>query len=237
MLISSPSLSRKVETQAAAHRPRKNRRDRKVSAVFDWASHNSNRSEIRSPRARHVFNADVLLVRQHVAGENGQKSESQERKSMASIVEPWRVGKRRSSMDILASIFAYLVCVTGLVTGLVMSFVVVFSAPNPQSPLPRHASAMVAKLSVAGTKASPVQTIAEQKTAYAKQKNAYIASTGAAAKTVPPKTARPVTIAADARQRPLPQAQLRRWAERERAKHLASRERSSFETRFLHYDD
>ena len=33
-------------------------------------------------------------------------------------------------MDILAAMFAYLVCVTGIVAGLVMSFVVFFSAPG-----------------------------------------------------------------------------------------------------------
>jgi hypothetical protein len=45
-------------------------------------------------------------------------------------------------------------------------------------------------------------------------------------------------VAVDARQKPLfTQAHFRRLAEKERAKQLAYRERSSFETRFLHFDD
>ena len=48
----------------------------------------------------------------------------------------------------------------------------------------------------------------------------------------------PVDIAVDARQQPLmSNAQLRRLADKERARRLAYREGSSFETRFLHYDD
>ena len=39
-------------------------------------------------------------------------------------------------MDILAAMFAYLVCVTGIVTGLAMSFVVFFSAPGQFSAPP-----------------------------------------------------------------------------------------------------
>ena len=47
-----------------------------------------------------------------------------------------------------------------------------------------------------------------------------------------------IDVAIDARQKPLTSnAQLRRLADQERAKRLAYRERSSFETRFLHYDD
>ena len=47
-----------------------------------------------------------------------------------------------------------------------------------------------------------------------------------------------IDVAIDARQKPLlSNAQLRRLADQERAKRLAYRERSSFETRFLHYDD
>ena len=64
----------------------------------------------------------------------------------------------------------------------------------------------------------------------ADQQNATVA---AAAKAVPPPT-----IALDARQKPLvSQTHLRRLAEKERERQLAYRERPSFETRFLHYDD
>ena len=48
----------------------------------------------------------------------------------------------------------------------------------------------------------------------------------------------PSTIALDARQRPQTSpAQLRRLADKDRAKRFASRANSDFETRFLHYDD
>ena len=140
--------------------------------------------------------------------------------------------KRRWSMDILASIFAYLVCMTGLVTGLVMSFVVLFAAPNSPSPWLQQASAKVAKPGIVITaKASPVRTIAN-----IKQHN--VTSTGATAEIAPAKAIAPTSIAADARQKPLlSPTHLRRLTERARAKRFAFRERSSFETRFLHFDD
>ena len=132
-------------------------------------------------------------------------------------------------MDILASMLAYLVCVVGLVTGLVMSFMAVFAAPGQQAPLPRHAVAMAGKPSpVNATAASAATTIAA-----VDQTGKHAVSVAAKAATIPP-----TTIAIDVRQKPLfsPKA-MRRLAERERARHLAYRERSSFETRFLHYDD
>jgi hypothetical protein len=59
-----------------------------------------------------------------------------------------------------------------------------------------------------------------------------------AAAAAQPKPVPPPTIAIDVRQKPLfSQAHLRRLVERERARQLAYRERSSFETRFLHFDD
>ncbi len=132
-------------------------------------------------------------------------------------------------MDILASMFAYLVCVTGIVIGLVMSFVAVFAAPNQQAPMPQHAVAMAAKPSpVNTTAASAATTIAA-----IDQTSKHAVSVAVKAETIPP-----TTIAIDARQKPLfsPKA-MRRLAERERSRHLAYRERSSFETRFLGYDD
>jgi hypothetical protein len=132
-------------------------------------------------------------------------------------------------MDILASIFAYLVCITGLVTGLVMSFVVLFAAPGEfQLPgPPSQAVAMVAGESHLRTAQGVVRTIARSQPVDEK-----IAS-GAPGDAV---AAAPIAI--DAQQRTLfSQAHLRRLAEKQRAKQLAYRERSSFETRFLHYDD
>lgn len=132
-------------------------------------------------------------------------------------------------MDILASMFAYLVCVTGVVTGLAMSFVVFFSTPDRQSATTGYAIATLAKPSpIKTTRASAVKPIANTE-----QRDKHVASGAAKAEAAPP-----MTIAVDARQKPpLSQAHLRRLAEKERARHLAYRERSSFETRFLHYDD
>lgn len=132
-------------------------------------------------------------------------------------------------MDILAAMFAYLVCVTGIVTGLAMSFVVFFSAPGQFSAPPTQAIAMAAmQRPVKTAPASPVETMA--KTEHADKQ---IAAAAAKARAVPTPT-----IAIDARQKPLfSQARSRRLAEKERARQLAYRGRSSFETRFLHYDD
>jgi hypothetical protein len=138
-------------------------------------------------------------------------------------------------MDILAAMFAYLVCIAGLVTGLVMSFVVFFSAPGEFSAPPTNAIAMVAGPSLRPSQspqhglpaaASSVKTIAK-----ISRSDGQIAAASA-------KPAAAAPIAGDARQKPLfSQAHLRRLAEKERAKQLAYRERSSFETRFLHFDD
>jgi hypothetical protein len=132
-------------------------------------------------------------------------------------------------MDILASMLAYLACVTGIVAGLAVSFVVFFSTPGEFSAPPPQAIAMAATLRPIETaRASPVETIAKPEPA--DQQNAAVA---AEAKAVPPPA-----IALDARQKPLfSQAHLRRLAEKERERQLAYRERPSFETRFLHYDD
>jgi len=138
-------------------------------------------------------------------------------------------------MDILAAMFAYLVCIAGLVTGLVMSFVVFFAAPGAFSAPPTDAIAMVARPNLgptlssnhgASAPASSVKTIAK-----ISRPNGQLAASNATPAAVSP-------VASDARQKPLiSQAHLRRLAENIRAKQLAYRERSSFETRFLHFDD
>ncbi|MGB7077845.1 MAG: hypothetical protein WBD53_11715 [Xanthobacteraceae bacterium] len=123
-------------------------------------------------------------------------------------------------MDIISSMLAYVVCMAGLLTGLVMSFVVFFSPPGAQPTTPTQAIAMVAKPSANDTaKASPVETVARART---------IAAVAA------PQSA----VAVDARQKPLLTAhRIRQLAERQRERHVAFRERLSFEARFLGYDD
>lgn len=129
-------------------------------------------------------------------------------------------------MDIIASILAYVVCMTGLVTGLVMSFVVFFSAPGGQPGAPTQAVAMAAKPS-----ASDMATVlpVDEK----------------ASKILPVKTVARVRIMApsapvalDAQQKLLlTPHRMHQLAERERERHVAFREQSSFEKRFLGYDD
>lgn len=131
------------------------------------------------------------------------------------------------SMDILAAMFAYLVCIAGIAAGLVISFVVFFSTPGEFSAPQTHPVALVARPSHAtAAPVSPIRTVA-------KVGGSNKSSAAAAAKptAVPP-------VALDAQQKPLfSQGRLRRLAEKERARQLAYREHSSFESRFLHFDD
>ncbi len=139
------------------------------------------------------------------------------------------MGKCRSSMDILAAMFAYLVCIAGLVTGLVMSFVVFFSAPGEFSAPPANAIAMAATPNLSPNYGSPASAPSLKTIAKISR------SDGQSVAAVP---AADSPVAIDARQKPLfTRAHFRRLAEKERAKQLAYRERSSFETRFLHFDD
>jgi hypothetical protein len=136
-------------------------------------------------------------------------------------------------MDILAAMSAYLVCVTGLVAGLVMSFVVFFSPAGQFLPPPSEAVAMVASPShAAAAPIAPVKTVART----VAQTAAKTGRSGEEIAAAVPADDRPVAI--DARQRPLfSQAHLRRLADKQRARQLAYREHSSFETRFLHFED
>lgn len=134
-------------------------------------------------------------------------------------------------MDILAAMFAYLVCVAGIVAGLVMSFVVFFAPPGEFSPPPTQAIAMVARPShISAAPVSPVKTVAKT-VATLGGSNKRIAAATATPTAVPP-------VAIDAQQKPLfSPTHSRRLAEKARARQLAYREHSSFESRFLHFDN
>src|SRR5580693_8151736 len=117
-------------------------------------------------------------------------------------------------MDILAAMFAYLVCIAGLVTGLVMSFVVFFAAPGAFSAPPTDAIAMVA-----GPNLSPNQSPNHGSPSSAKTIAKISRSDGQMAAAMP---AADAPVAVDARQKPLfTQAHFRRLAEKERAEQLA----------------
>jgi hypothetical protein len=129
------------------------------------------------------------------------------------------------SMDILASLLAYLVSITGVIAALAISFVVYFSSPDQQSPIPANV--------VATAKPSLFDVGAPAEIKGLKQTDLRTASKAEQAK--PALTA----VALDAQQQK-PQssrAQLRRLAEKDRAKRFAERANTDFETRFLHYDD
>lgn len=107
---------------------------------------------------------------------------------------------------------------TGLVTGLVMSFVVFFSPPRARLlATPTQAIAMVATPRATETAPiAPVKTVARARILTPLQP----------------------AVAADAQQKPFLSAhRMRQLAERQRERHVAFRERSSFEARFLGYDD
>ena len=134
-------------------------------------------------------------------------------------------------MDILAAMFAYLVCIAGLVTGLVMSFVVFFSAPGDilGAADRRHSDGGKTE------QPEPANTALRHPLRQPRRSPRSADPTG---RSLPRRTAADSPVAIDARQKPLfSQAHFRRLAEKERAKQLAYRERSSFETRFLHFDD
>jgi hypothetical protein len=137
-------------------------------------------------------------------------------------------------MDILAAMFAYLVCVTGIVGGLVMSFVIFFSSPGQFSAPPTPAAAVVARLDQAAPAPASVKTVA--KAAIEAAAKTATASKPAAAEGA--KTAAVARAAIEAPQKPLyARTHSRRLAKKVRARQLAYGEHSSFESRFLHFAD
>jgi acyl-CoA synthetase (AMP-forming)/AMP-acid ligase II len=132
-------------------------------------------------------------------------------------------------MDIIASMFAYLGCVTGIVGALVVSFYVYFATPGQTAARMQTASVAVTldagktgalktspPNSAAASHLKPVITVAQR--------------TENAPGTAP--------IAADARQKGQSStAQLRRLAQEQRAKRWAYQQDPSFESRFMSYAD
>ncbi len=142
-------------------------------------------------------------------------------------------------MDILASMFAYLGCVTGIVGTLALSFYLFFAAPNPAL-TQTHSIAMAAKSDVLGksdrlrtasaAQAKPDANVARADThvvsRVASQDASNVAATDAS-----PATAAPVPKKAQ-----LARALLsRRLVQEDRARRWAYQQDPSFETRFLGY--
>jgi hypothetical protein len=141
-------------------------------------------------------------------------------------------------MDILASMLAYLGCVTGMVGALALSFYLFFAAPNQA--LPAHSFAVAAKSDRLRT-SSAAQTKPDANVARADAHAASrVASQDASqdASNVSTTDASPATAAPAPKKAQLARALLlRRLVQEDRARRWAYQQDPSFETRFLGYAD
>jgi hypothetical protein len=135
---------------------------------------------------------------------------------------PWRGSKCRLSMDILASMLAYLGCVAGIVGALALSFTVLISAPGKPANI-KHPLAMAAKQSVLKTAAAPQA-----------KPSAPVIST-VAQRVALPET--PVATAVRQKAEASRTQTLRRQVQEERARRWAYQQDPEFEARFLGYAD
>ena len=144
-------------------------------------------------------------------------------------------------MDILAPIFAYLTCVAGIIGAFVVSFVVVFSAPN-QSVNPQPNTA------IASASSAKTTTLVEAKNTAVKSGQSdklavnYTVNTTQKRDAAPQAAATPLSpgeisqklAAIDAHQKSkISRVQWRQMVQQERSRRVAS----DFETRFLGYAD
>ena len=138
-------------------------------------------------------------------------------------------------MDIIASMLAYLGCVTGILGALAISAFVVFSPPH-QPATPAHTLAMTAKPSVA--KATFVTVAAPKPAPEIVQADDHDASLGPKLAPVPQTTVGRTASAAGVRKKTqLAAAALRRQAQEQRARRWAYQQDADFGTRFLGYTD
>jgi hypothetical protein len=191
------------------------------------------------------LNANVLLVRQRRAAfafvnhdrfNNGFCDTVLGTKIGDDAYRAWRGGKRRSSMDIIASMLAYLGCVTGILGALAISFFVVFSSPD-QPTMPISTVAMTAKPSVA--KAATVAAVTAKPPApKIAQVDSHPTSLGPKREIVPQAATGRTASAINVRQKTqLWAAQVRRQEQEQRARRWAYQQNPDFEARFLGYAD
>jgi hypothetical protein len=150
-----------------------------------------------------------------------------ELKSTTSLCRAWRVASVGLLMDILASIFAYLTCVAGIIGAFAISVFVLFSAPDHASVILQN-SALTTKhaapvLSAAIENVPPAATVAKRVASAQTARNGEVAASPAVEK---PKPSRQVSA-----------AQLRRLARQEHDKRVAFQQDPDFEARFLGYAD
>ncbi len=147
--------------------------------------------------------------------------------------QTWR-GVRRAglSMDIVASILAYLGCMAGIVGALAVSFALFFSAPDLPPPIAHSAGRQ--SVAVTAKTATPNPAIASAAKSQAKpNKGAEVVSTVAQSTTpapTPTASARAKMLAARAQK-------LRRFVQEERARRWAYQQDPDFESRFLGFTD
>jgi hypothetical protein len=149
----------------------------------------------------------------------------QERTSVLLHCKRWRAGKLCVAMDIIASLLAYLGCVTGIVGALAISFFVAFSPPRLE--VPAH-HAMVTATSRPPVVSTVAAAAAEAKpTSAAVQRDEKLAQHETAPRPAP-----------DIRQKArMPRAEARRLVQEERARRWAYQQDSNFDSRFLGYAD
>ncbi len=139
-------------------------------------------------------------------------------------------------MDILASILAYLGCITGIVGALALSFFLFFAAPD-QSTMPIRTAAIAAK-PIAAKTATVTEVAPASKNEPAIKNEQAIASDGAKTDVAQAEPAPPTPVVLSSRQkRQQLAAHLRRLAQEERARRWAYQQDPDFEARFLGYAD
>jgi hypothetical protein len=148
-------------------------------------------------------------------------------------------------MDILAPVFAYIACVAGIVGAFVVSFSLVFSAPNG-SAISQHSAAVVsatsAKSDMLADGAKPAlkpalsDNSAINRVAEATQKREVTLPTKTPPRTVVAAAPRPVTPAPNPKSK-ITRAQWREMVAQERSRRLAFQQNSDFESRFLGFAD
>jgi hypothetical protein len=151
-------------------------------------------------------------------------------------------------MDILAPVFAYLTCVAGIIGAFVVSFFIVFSAPNGAA-IPQASTAVVSTTAskadmLVDTKKPVLKNAAADNSAV----NHIAATTQKREAMLPTKTplqavagqinAAQKLTAFDARPKSkISRAQWREMVAQERSRRLAYQQNSDFESRFLGYAD
>jgi hypothetical protein len=170
--------------------------------------------------SRHFLNVNVLFARHNTRRVPGTKFSDDD---CTAVTEE----ERRRPMDVIAAMFAYLGCVTGIVGALAISLFVFFSAPRQQI-APKYTVAIAAKSDKLNTTFAT-----DTKPAFATDTKPASTSTAAKAETTPaPK------FAANIRPRTqTPSEQLRRLVQQERARRFAYQQDPAFEARFLGYAD